>query len=94
MTPAQFLARVKRRELASAYLFLGGEEPRCLDASDINDDGRLDITDGAFLLQFLYLDEEFVPPAPGIPDFPCGPDTQLPGTPGHLGCKEYQGCGI
>jgi hypothetical protein len=32
------------------FLFLGGPEPRCLDAADAGDDERIDISDGIYLL--------------------------------------------
>ena len=51
----------------------------CLDASDTNDDGQLDLTDTLVLLQFLFLHEAPPPPSP----FPgVGPDP----TADALGC--------
>ena len=37
------------------YLFIGGEEPGCLDAVDANDDGLADITDPIYTFTFLFL---------------------------------------
>jgi hypothetical protein len=36
------------------WLFVGGREPLCLDAADVNDDGTTDISDGISLLSFLF----------------------------------------
>ena len=36
------------------YLFLGRAEPSCRDSADVNADGKLDISDGIRLLQFLF----------------------------------------
>lgn len=36
------------------YLFLGHEEPACLDAGDVNDDGVLNVTDVIHLLNFMF----------------------------------------
>ncbi|MBI4602068.1 MAG: PKD domain-containing protein [Planctomycetes bacterium] len=46
-----------------AYLFTGGEPPRCLDAADVNDKGRIDISSAVALLNFLFLGG----PAPVVP---------------------------
>ena len=35
------------------YLFLGNDEPRCLDAADSNDDGRYNLLDPIWVIQFL-----------------------------------------
>jgi hypothetical protein len=65
------------------YLFLGGEEPKCLDAADADDSGDLLITDAIFHLGVLFLGQgSFPPPSPD-----CGPDP----TEDELGC--LQGCG-
>tara|TARA_B100000809_G_scaffold123515_1_gene121633 strand:+ start:705 stop:959 length:255 start_codon:yes stop_codon:yes gene_type:complete len=62
-----------RRFTAAAvigYLFLAGRPPGCFDAADANDDGRLDIADPIFGLDFLFRGGA-PPPAP----FPrAGPD--------------------
>ena len=51
------------------YLFVDGDSPACLDASDANDDGGLGITDGIFVLRFLFRGGDPIP-APGV----CGTD--------------------
>jgi hypothetical protein len=51
------------------YLFLGGQEPGCLAAADVDDDDQLEITDPIRLLRWLFLAGE--PPAPPRD---CGPD--------------------
>ena len=53
------------------YLFLGSEEPPCLDAADADDDGNIVITDAIAILGYLFLGSS-APPAPG-PDV-CGAD--------------------
>ncbi|MGQ9590347.1 MAG: dockerin type I repeat-containing protein [Planctomycetota bacterium] len=50
------------------FLFLGGPEPPCGEASDTNGDGGVNITDGIYVLNFLFLGGP-EPPAP-YPD--CG----------------------
>ena len=69
------------------YLFLGDKAPACLEAADSNDDGALDLSDGVFVLAFLFLDGP-APPPPGPPGMPCGLDAR-----GPLGCGRYAGCG-
>jgi hypothetical protein len=64
------------------YLFLGGEEPGCLDAMDSNDDGQHDIADGIFILNFLFLGGPIMP-APS-PDAPCA---GLDPTSDAIGCE-------
>ncbi|MEE3181913.1 MAG: hypothetical protein VX288_08405 [Planctomycetota bacterium] len=73
------------------YLFMGTVFPQCLDAADVDNDGNVDISDGVSLLVFLFAGGE-PPPEPGIPPGDCGPDTELPATPGNLGCESYSGC--
>lgn len=68
------------------YLFLGGEEPPCLDAADTDDSGVVDITDAVYLLTYLFLDGPR-PPEPGLG--PCGTDP----TADELACESYEGCG-
>jgi hypothetical protein len=58
------------------FLFIGGDEPACLDAADVNDDAEVNITDGIALLGFLFLSGEA--PAPPFPD--PGYDTSADGT--------------
>ncbi len=54
------------------WLFLGEEEPDCLDAADVNDDGVVDLSDPVNGLNYLFLAGE-PPPAPGPSR--CGKDT-------------------
>ena len=67
------------------WLFLGGESPACMDATDSNDDGEVNISDGIFTLSFLFTGGE-VPPYPGQER--CGLDS----TQDALGCKGYSPC--
>lgn len=53
------------------FLFLGEEEPDCLDAADVDDNGQVQITDGINLLNFLFLGG--IDPMPPGPEN-CGPD--------------------
>jgi len=43
------------------WLFRSGEEPPCKDASDANDDGRIDVSDAVSLLSYLFLGSEALP---------------------------------
>ena len=55
------------------HLFLGGTQPRCLDALDVNDTGSLDITDAIYLLGHLFLGTKAPPPPyPGEGEDPTG----------------------
>ena len=58
---------------------------RCEDASDVNDDGMVDVTDAAYLLTFLFLGGE----PPDAPFATCGLDP----TPDDLGCRAFGECG-
>lgn len=52
-----------------AYLFSGGAAPPCLDAADVNDRGRVDVSAAIALLNFLFLGgaPPMVPfPTPGL----------------------------
>lgn len=65
------------------YLLLGTSELNCLDAADVDDDGRVNITDPIYLLGYLFLGS---PPPP--PPFPtCGPDE---GEEDGLGCEPHR----
>ena len=67
------------------WLFLGGEEPNCLDAADSNDDANIDLADGIFTLNFLFLGGRSIPsPGPNK----CDVDP----TPDDLGCRSYGPC--
>ena len=47
------------------YLFVTGVAPDCLDAADAADNGRVDISDAAFLLNFLFRRGSYpLPPYP------------------------------
>ncbi len=46
------------------WLFLGGQQPRCMDAADVNDDGDVDISDSKYLFGFLFTGENGPPPYP------------------------------
>jgi hypothetical protein len=65
------------------FLFLAGEEPGCLDASDFDDSGLADISDAVASLNYQFLSGP--PPEPPAPPG-CGPDVNLE-TP-DLGCKQ------
>ena len=73
------------------FLFLGGPASLCRESADTNNSGAIDISDGIALLGFLFLGSS--PPAtPGPPSLlPCGPDPDVPGSPGDLGCEGYTG---
>jgi hypothetical protein len=60
------------------YLYQGDSGPQCLDRADTNDDGKIDITDPIFLLRFLFLSGNPIPPPHPAP----GPDP----TPDDLPC--------
>ena len=53
------------------WLFLGGDEPACLDAADVNDDGNVELSDAVYALNWLFLGGA-APPSPGPSD--CGTD--------------------
>ena len=67
------------------YLFLGGSEPPCVDAADVDDNGEVNIADATSLLSFLFLGGQ-TPPAPG-PNT-CGADP----TEDPLDCHSFSGC--
>ena len=71
--------------LALRFLFAGVREPvTCEDAADVDDDGRLAVTDPIHLLDGLFRGGP-APPAP-FPD--CGGDP----TADALGCQRYDLC--
>ena len=70
-------------------LFSGDEEPTCFEVMDSNNDGSVNITDGVFILGFLFGGGP-PPAAPGHEN--CGPDPDEPGSPGDLGCESYPPC--
>jgi hypothetical protein len=53
------------------YMFIGGQEIKCLDAADADDNGAIEITDAIGILNYLFTGGE-TPPAPG--PLTCGPD--------------------
>jgi hypothetical protein len=68
------------------WLFLGGEEPSCIDAADADDSGEVDIADAVRVLNWLF-SGGLEPPAPG-PDA-CGLDPTLDSLPP---CAAPAGC--
>ena len=66
------------------FLFQGGVEPTCMDALDVDDSGRVVLTDPIFLLRRLFLGGEPIPAPAGS----CGLDP----TPDRLGCGSYAPC--
>ena len=67
------------------YLFQQGNEPRCLDSTDIDDNGFMNLTDGVSLLNHLFR----AGPAPQPPGFlECGEDP----TEDTLGDCTSSGC--
>jgi hypothetical protein len=66
------------------YLFVGKTKIGCLDAADVNDDGKLCLGDSVFLLQALFAGKFTVP----APFSRCGPDP----TDDLLGCDSYRSC--
>lgn len=69
---------------AITHMFLGGQEPRCLDAVDTNDDSKLDLSDAVLLLQYLFLGGA----RPAIPSRLCGLDP----TDDQLDCRGQAAC--
>jgi hypothetical protein len=63
------------------FLFIGGEQPECLQSADANDDGELDLSDASFVLNFLFVSGESLPPPAGV----CGSDM----TADSLSCDLY-----
>ncbi|MGQ9592020.1 MAG: hypothetical protein ACUVYA_17195 [Planctomycetota bacterium] len=61
-----------------SYLFLGGAEPPCIAACDVNDDENVNISDPIYLLSHLFTGG----PEPPPPWWECGADP----TPGRLPC--------
>ena len=72
--------------MAFNFLFLGDEDPRCVNACDANRDNVVDISDGVFLLNFLFRGAAS-PPFPG-PDGPCA----AVGGPDEPFCNAYLSC--
>jgi len=78
--------RVDIGDAVSAILqAFGGGASLCLDATDIDDDGRLTIQDAIYLLSWLFLSGRAIPePGP----FACGPDP----TDDAIDCTAYAAC--
>ena len=68
------------------YLFVGGSQPGCFDASDADNNGSLQLTDGIFILNYLFLGGR----APPEPNGACGPDPTEPAD--GLGCETFNSC--
>ena len=71
------------------FLFVGEQEPVCLEAADIDNDGAVNIADPIRLLSFLFGGAAEPPVAPGEN---CGVDPDDPGSPGDLGCGTSTQC--
>jgi len=71
------------------WLFLGGEDPGCLEAANPNDDDTINITDGIYVLNYLFLGGP-APASPGPVAEPCGEDPD--DSPNNLGCESYEKC--
>ena len=61
------------------FLFIGGKAPPCEDATDANDDGKVDLSDATYVLNYLFLGG----PAPRPPFPQPGTDPTADG----LGCR-------
>jgi hypothetical protein len=67
------------------HVFLGERTAYyCREAMDADDNGRVEISDATFILQYLFLGG----PEPGVPGRPCGVDP----TPDDLGCESEPPC--
>ena len=75
------------------YLFTGGDAPGCMEAADSDNDGQISLTDAVLVLSYLFQggNAPALPGPPGV-NTGCGPDTDVPGSPGDLGCDSYAGC--
>ncbi|MBI4583272.1 MAG: S8 family serine peptidase [Planctomycetes bacterium] len=67
----------------AGWLFLGYEQPPCLESADVNDDGIIELLDAINLCTWMFMGTA-PPPAPPPPPFPCGPDPAA--SPYNLGC--------
>ena len=66
------------------FLFVGAPMNDCLDAADVNDDGRVDISDPVRLPGFLFLGSE----RPPDPLSACEVDS----TGDELDCRTFRAC--
>jgi hypothetical protein len=73
------------------YLFANGEFPSCNESADTDNNGVINLTDCVGLLEFLFR-QGLAPANPGPPGNPCGPDPDVRGTPGDIGCAAYERC--
>ena len=55
--------------------------------------GQISLTDAVLVLGYLFQggNAPALPGPPGV-NTGCGPDTDVPGSPGDLGCDSYAGC--
>ena len=67
------------------HLFVGGQQPGCLDAADYNDDGMVNLADAVANMNYLFLGSEIPPNEPASA---CGYDP----TPDTLRCAEFLPC--
>ena len=76
-----------------SYLFRGGDDLVCLEAADVNNDAMVNLTDGVYVLTYLFSAGDS-PAAPGPPDFGtgCGLDPDPVESIGDLGCISYTAC--
>lgn len=75
------------------YLFVRSRESDCVEAADVNDDGRVRVDDAVGLLLWLFDHCGDRVPAPAVPDpprHPCGTDRKI--SPRFLGCSFYDAC--
>jgi hypothetical protein len=85
-------------DLTDAFFLLdslirGDKRPTCMESADSDNDGAVTISDAILLLNFLLAGGR-PPAAPGPTRSPCGLDPDEPGSPGDLGCAEYNACGV
>ena len=64
-------------------LFFGTEAPGCADAADVDDNGKVDLSDSILMLNYLFLGAE--PPQGGVG---CGEDDSAD----DLGCESAGPC--
>jgi len=69
------------------FLFLGDDEPPCLESADADNDGIINLTDGVIVLNFLFTGG----PPPAGP-LECGEDTDPEGSARDIGCESYTRC--
>jgi hypothetical protein len=75
------------------FLFLGNPATlSCTESADANNDGRIDVSDGIYLLNWRFTGGGQEPAAPGPPSAHCGFDPDPPESPGDLGCAAYAPC--